>query len=186
MRPARKLTASAALALVLTLVLAGCGAPELTAPTCDETGHDTLVLMAQSVPSAAQVPCIDALPSGWFVNALDIKSGGTRMTFTADETRTEVFLRVDFVPECSTASAIFVPSDEDAADRFEEVTAIDDGFAGTRSYVFDGGCVTYHFDVSGDGWSSVVNDASLALTFLPRGTLEDYVRDRTGGAVQEL
>ncbi|HYV81428.1 MAG TPA: hypothetical protein VE979_25195, partial [Streptosporangiaceae bacterium] len=43
------------------------------APACD-TGHST-ILSAQAVPSAALVPCITALPSGWSIGGADIVSG---------------------------------------------------------------------------------------------------------------
>src|SRR5690349_18165855 len=43
------------------------------APACD-TGHST-ILSGQSVPSAARLPCITALPSGWSIGDADIVSG---------------------------------------------------------------------------------------------------------------
>ena len=43
------------------------------APTCG-TGH-SMILSAQAVPSAALLPCIAALPSGWTIGGADITSG---------------------------------------------------------------------------------------------------------------
>src|SRR5580704_14515945 len=43
------------------------------APACG-TGH-SMILSAQAVPSAALLPCIAALPSGWSIGGADIASG---------------------------------------------------------------------------------------------------------------
>ena len=43
------------------------------APACG-TGH-AVILSAQAVPSAALLPCIAALPSGWSIGGADIASG---------------------------------------------------------------------------------------------------------------
>jgi membrane-associated phospholipid phosphatase/tRNA A-37 threonylcarbamoyl transferase component Bud32 len=47
------------------------------APTCG-TGH-SMILSAQAVPSAALLPCIAALPSGWSIGGADITSGKTSL-----------------------------------------------------------------------------------------------------------
>ena len=44
-----------------------------SAPSCG-TGH-SMILSAQAVPSAAMLPCIAALPSGWSIGGADIASG---------------------------------------------------------------------------------------------------------------
>ena len=53
------------------------------APACD-TGHST-ILSAQAVPSAALLPCITALPSGWSIGGADIVSG--KVSFWLDSDR---------------------------------------------------------------------------------------------------
>ena len=65
----------ALVALVLGSSLAGCAArykPAL-APGCRKS--ETLVLMAQSVPSADRVPCIANFPAGWTFEDLDVRRG---------------------------------------------------------------------------------------------------------------
>ena len=52
-------------------------------PQCD-TGHST-ILAAQAVPSAALVPCVAALPSGWSVGGADIASGHARFWLDSDQ-----------------------------------------------------------------------------------------------------
>jgi hypothetical protein len=172
--------------LTLCALLAGCIAPAHSAPTCDGDGMDTLVLMAQSVPGARLVPCIDALPVGWSVDHVEIESGRSHLQLRGEGPAAGPFLAVTLAPGCEVDDAVPVPSDEDHAQRFETVEVVADGFVGRRFYVFDGGCVVYDFDVHGQGWSSVVNDAALALTFAPRPAIDRYVRERTGGVVQRL
>ena len=47
------------------------------APACG-TGH-SMILSAQAVPSAALLPCIAALPSGWSIGGADIASGNVQL-----------------------------------------------------------------------------------------------------------
>ena len=47
------------------------------APACG-TGH-SMILSAQAVPSAALLPCIAALPSGWSIGGADIVSGKVQL-----------------------------------------------------------------------------------------------------------
>ena len=53
-----------------------------SAPRCG-TGH-SMILAAQAVPSAAMLPCIAALPSGWSIGGADIASGHARFWLDSD------------------------------------------------------------------------------------------------------
>ena len=56
------------------------------APACG-TGH-SMILSAQAVPSAALLPCIAALPSGWSIGGADIASGKTSLWLDSDRAGT--------------------------------------------------------------------------------------------------
>ena len=56
------------------------------APACG-TGH-SMILTAQAVPSAALLPCIAALPSGWTIGGADIASGKTSFWLDSDRAGT--------------------------------------------------------------------------------------------------
>ena len=43
------------------------------------------ILAAQAVPSAALVPCVAALPSGWQVGGADIATGHSRFWLNSDQ-----------------------------------------------------------------------------------------------------
>jgi hypothetical protein len=170
--------------VVLALTLSACvTTQDMASPTCDDAGRNTLVLMAQSVPDAELVPCISVLPAGWMVNQLQIKSGHTRIGLGVGADNGTSIVVVGLVPSCDTGDAVEVPSDEQRARRFEDVADVVDGYRGVSYYLFDGGCVTVDFNVSGDRWSALVNDASAAITLERRDTLERYVRDYSNGVI---
>lgn len=162
--------------VILALLVAGCGAEELVSlrmPKCGEVGAKTTFLMAQSIPEATLIPCIDAaaLPGDLFMDSMRIDSASTRLTFFGDwPSGDELPVRLDvrFTQSCDTAGAVAVPTDEPGTRRLERVERVANGYVGERFYVFDGGCVTYRFDAQGDDWLSFVHEASQAWTFMPR------------------
>jgi hypothetical protein len=173
-----------ALAVLLVAVTA-CGEIQ-AAPMC-EGGEDVMVLMAQSVPSAELVPCLqEELPKSWFLNTPQISSAGVRLQFGSDMYSSGASIVVNLLADCDPGTAVEVPSDEEGARRFEDIDQVDAGYRGTRYYVFDGGCATYQFDLPAEGWSGVVNDVTLILGFTPRRGLEGHVQERTRGVVQGL
>ena len=50
-------------------------------PLCDHTNTGRLILIAQSVPSARVIPCIEELPEGWKLEHADVGSGSSRLQF---------------------------------------------------------------------------------------------------------
>jgi hypothetical protein len=53
-------------------------------------------------------------------------------------------------------------------------------FSATRTYLFDGGCVTYHFAFAQGAPPTLLFGADVALSFVSRAGLVDFVR-RTDG-----
>ena len=136
-------------------------------------------MMAQSVPTATQVPCIAALPAGWTAADVQVRSGGS--TFFLDSDRAgdrAVEVRLRPAADCDVSEAVEVPSDELGMRRFERPDALPPGLAGTRFYVFDGGCVTYRFSFEGTANASLMFEAEQALAFELREVLVDHVADR--------
>ena len=175
MKPPRARLAVLAGLLVWPLV-ASCGAtgPELT---CRST--NALVLAAQSVPTASVVPCVQLLPAGWSYGPVDIRTGRTRFSLDSDRAGISA-VRVDLVERCDTAGATEIPTDELGTRRFERVEVVTPGFAGTRFYTFDGGCVSYRFRFQEEG-RVLVNEATVALTFVSRERLGEDVRRLSDG-----
>lgn len=165
-----------------TLTLAGCGgstqnlAP-IRQPTCSD--DRALVLMAQSVPSAALIPCVRSLPTGWSIGSLTVRDGTTHFTLDSDragEDAVEVLLEAG----CNAAGATRIPSDEAGTTRFERIEQVFGAFRGRRYYLYPGGCTTYDFRFD-EPSRAMLNEVSLSLTFVSRATVDAGLRKRTDG-----
>ena len=147
-------------------------------PTCG-TGN-LMILMAQSVPSATSVPCVAALPAGWETGSVSVRQDLVRFWLNSDEGgKHAVEVRLLPPEECSVRGATAVPSDQVGMRRFEEPEQLPPELRSTRTYLFDGGCVTYRFAFSGSASASLMFDADAALDFQPRETLVAEVEDTT-------
>jgi len=144
-------------------------------PLCGTS--NTMILMAQSVPSAAVLPCIASLPSGWEFERADINSETSRFWLRSDRAGPGA-LSVTLARSCSVAGAQEIPSDEPGTTRFEKPTSLHPRFTGSRFYRFPGGCVTYRFSFAPAASSSLVFDANVAVGFVPRTALVERVRRR--------
>ena len=150
------------------------------APACG-TGH-SMILSAQAVPSAALLPCITALPSGWTIGGADISSGKTSLWLDSDRAGPRA-VTVTLTATCDTTGAQQIPSDQPGARRFERPLSLVPQFSALRFYTFPGGCATYRFSFT-PGASPVLADAAgSALSFQPRPTLVDFVRRTEGLAL---
>jgi tRNA A-37 threonylcarbamoyl transferase component Bud32/membrane-associated phospholipid phosphatase len=150
------------------------------APTCG-TGH-SMILSAQSVPSAALLPCIAALPAGWSIDGVDIASG--QASFGLDSDRAGVrAATITLAAACNTAGARQIPSDQPGTRRFERPLSLVPQFSGERFYTFPGGCVTYQFRFAPGASPILAGTASSAVAFVPRSRLVGYVRQTEGLAL---
>ena len=157
----RWLSLAAALAAAL---LAGCvtpaslGSDELACRAGDD-GEPArgVVLMAQAVPSAAWVPCLDAVPVG--VRAIE-----ARLT-----------------ESCDTRDATEIPSDREGLRRLELVTQVHPQYVGTRFYVFDGGCLAMVFRLDGDYRAEPLAVATESIDVVRRANVAAYVHEDSGG-----
>jgi hypothetical protein len=183
MKGATAVAASAALGG--SALLSGCtiGAGDLgAAPACDEKGHpaQAVVLMAQAVPTAPFLPCVRLMPVGWRLTEFEIRTDLSRFTLDSDRYGVAA-VTVRLTESCDVRGATKVPSDHVGMDRYERVTRVTDGFTGSRFYVAPGGCVTYDFNLQGSSLAIPVNEASLAMGFVPRDAVRAKVlRDSEG------
>jgi hypothetical protein len=150
------------------------------APACD-TGHST-ILSAQAVPSAALLPCIAALPSGWSIGGADIVSG--KASFWLDSDRAGArSATITLAATCDTTGAHQIPSDQPGTRRFERPLSLVPQFSSLRFYTFPGGCVSYDFRFSPGASPVLAGPASTAVGFVPRSRLVSYVRQTEGLAL---
>jgi tRNA A-37 threonylcarbamoyl transferase component Bud32 len=147
------------------------------APDCGS--NPTMVLMAQSVPSAGSLPCIASLPSGWSFGGGDIRNGRAAFWLDSDRAGPRA-VTVTLSARCDTAGAQEIPSDEAGAKRFERPDTLVPRFTGTRFYLVPGGCASYRFSFVRGAKPTLAFDADVAITFMPRSTLVTYVEHREG------
>ena len=150
------------------------------APRCG-TGH-SMILSAQAVPSAAMLPCIAALPSGWNIGGADISSGKTSLWLDSDRAGPAA-ITVTLTATCGTSGAQQIPSDQPGMRRFEHPLSLAPQFSDLRSYTFPGGCVTYRFAFAPGASPVLAAAADTALSFEPRSELVGFVRRTEGLAL---
>jgi hypothetical protein len=172
-------------------LLAGCvtvnlGAPDAV-PNCDpsagrvsESFSPAVVLMAQSVPSASLLPCIDALPVGWTFARLDANDHRAKFWLSSDRGGERV-LRVAVERVCDLGSATETPSDQAGTRRFDLLDPARPEYHGDRYYVYPGGCTSYHFDIHGAAGSSALTTVLDGLGFVSRDSLRKWVHDYSDG-----
>ena len=150
------------------------------APACG-TGP-SMILSAQAVPSAALLPCIAALPSGWSIGGADIASGKTSFWLDSDRAG-ERAATITLTAACDTTGAHQIPSDQPGTRRFERPLSLVPQFSALRFYTFPGGCVTYQFSFTSGASPVLAGTASTAVGFVSRSRLVSYVRQTEGLAL---
>ena len=148
-------------------------------PDCTALTGEMTLLMAQSVPTASRVPCLSSIPLGWEFNGLEVRRGSSLLLLESDRARSEP-VEVTLRESCDVRGATEVPTDEVGTRRFEAIQTLEGRYAGTRYYVFEGGCVTYEFDFIGEGRTALANEASIALSFVTRDELARTLYEKTG------
>jgi tRNA A-37 threonylcarbamoyl transferase component Bud32 len=144
------------------------------APLCG-TGH-AMILAAQAVPSAAQLPCISALPTGWRIGGQNIASGHATFWLDSDLAGPRAVV-VTLTAACDVSGARPTSSDQPGTRRFDRPSSLGDRFASLHFYTFPGGCVSYRLDFAPGASSLLATSVRSAVAFMPRVTLVDYVRD---------
>jgi hypothetical protein len=183
---------SAGVALLLAgLALSGCSSDTTTTfvqPTCASgdggEASNAVVLMAQSVPTATWVPCMRTTPpQGWSFHHLDARNGAA--TFWLDSDRDgQLAIEVRLDESCDTTGSTEIPSDRNGMHRFERVTATTPQFRGERYYVFDGGCITFTFQLGGDNRGEALALATQSVGTVSRADLVEQVREDSGGRLE--
>jgi tRNA A-37 threonylcarbamoyl transferase component Bud32 len=154
--------------------------PSLHAPDCG-TGH-AMILAAQAVPSAAFLPCIAALPSGWTAANAEIAS--RKATFWLDSDQAgPAAVTITLTDACDTSGTRQIPSGHPGTRLFERPASLVPQYSELRYYTFPGGCATYQFRFARGASPVLAAAAGSALAFVPRSDLVGYVRRTEGLAL---
>jgi hypothetical protein len=170
--------------------VAGCAQPvsfesELVACQSgeDATPASGVVLMAQSVPTASWVPCLETMPLGWHFTEMDARNDSARFYLDSDRHGVRA-IEVVLTESCSTDGATEIPSDREGMRRLERVTQVSPQYIGRRYYLFPGGCITVAFALTGPDRSEPLALATQTIGAVPRAELRDLVRERSGGRLE--
>jgi hypothetical protein len=169
----------AAIVAVALVGATSCMSSSSRPPNCDPSDR-ALTLVAQSVPSAARVPCIAELPSGWYFAGMQVADGATTMWLsTGVEGSQEV--TVAFSPDCDPGDAEeIVPSIDEIGAHVYQVFTGRDPIRGQRFQRFDGGCVVYTFAFPRGTPSARIREAQEAVSLISRGQIARAVEDTFG------
>src|SRR5215216_6712035 len=143
--------------------------------------HEPILLMAQSVPTASLVPCIENLPAGWSLD--DVVVGNDRSRFTLTSDRGGVLV-VELTASCDLAGAVELTSERPGARRYLRIERNAAGVAMTRAYTFPGGCVTQRLLAPAASRQQLASESSFALGFTTRDALAAAVRRDSGGRLE--
>jgi tRNA A-37 threonylcarbamoyl transferase component Bud32 len=140
--------------------------------------HEPLLLMAQSVPTASLVPCIEILPVGWTLGDVVVANGSSRFTMTSDRGGVLV---VELTTSCDLGGAVAQASEQPEARRYLRIERNAAGVVMTRAYTFAGGCVTQRLAAPEASRRQLAGESSFALGFTTRDALAAALRRDSGG-----
>lgn len=186
MRPAPR-SLAVLLASLGVLLLPGCvqiGTLSSGLVACTEGDEGTpsngVVLMAQSVPSATWVPCLEGMPLGWHFSDMDVDRGSARFWLDSDRDGVHA-IEVRLTESCFTEGATEIPSDRPEMRRLERVTQVSPQYVGRRYYLFEGGCITVVFTLAGENIGEPLAVATQGLGAVTRAELETLVHEKSSG-----
>ena len=179
--PGAMIPAALVVAFSFKTVLVNSDATTTPLPTnslrCDQL--EPLLLEAQSVPSAALLPCVRPLPPGWTLGAANVRNGWTR--FTLDHTELgKPAVVVRLTATCATSGASPAPADVAWHHTLRTNRASHPSGPAVTSYtLFPGGCVSVELNATSD--QSLIDEAADAIAFTTRDALQRTLGQRSDG-----
>jgi tRNA A-37 threonylcarbamoyl transferase component Bud32 len=144
---------------------------------------EPLWLMAQSVPSASLVPCVQLLPVGWRVAEVAVNNGRSVITLDYDRAGKRAVV-VRLTASCDLAGATEVTSEQSGARRYLRVERNSTEFSATRAYTFPGGCITAQISAPATSGQQLTTETSSAIGFTTRPELRRALSQRSGGRLE--
>jgi hypothetical protein len=158
------------------VLVAGCTDATTALPRCD--GGQRLAIVAQSVPGAAYVPCVEALPAGWRASAFRVDDHSTRIELRSD--RADRPMVVLLAAACRRGGSTPVEARADGVRTYLRVDAISPRYSGRFFDVFAGGCVTTTFDLARGAHVALVDELRRAVELYSRQQLSQELEADLG------
>lgn len=142
--------------------------------------NDPVILVSQSVPSASKVPCLEALPLGWGFQAVNVDDTSSRFFLYYDRLGADR-VTATFKESCDLSEATPVPSAlaDEAVESFELVRSFANRYAGSRFYVFEGGCLEMEFDFRERGRTALATDVWGSFGLVSRAEVNEGIESFT-------
>ena len=144
---------------------------------------EPLWLMAQSVPSASQVPCVRDLPVGWSVAEVTVNDGRSVLTLNHDRAG-DGALVVRLTATCDQAGAVVGSSPVAGVRHSQRIESPTGEFTATWYDQFPGGCVTSRLHLTTDPNGEFAGQAPQVLGFTSRAALQQALSQRSDGRLQ--
>jgi len=145
--------------------------------------QEALWLMAQAVPTATLVPCLQVTPPGWTLNDVKVGSGYASIIFNTDRPFQEAAVTVELLPSCDLAGGTEVSSEQPGARRYILIDRAATPDRVIRTYTFQGGCVAERYTSVGSP-QRLTTDASSSFGFVTRDQLARDLSRRSRGRLQ--
>jgi tRNA A-37 threonylcarbamoyl transferase component Bud32 len=139
---------------------------------------EPLWLMAQSVPSASLIPCLQLVPVDWKVAEVAVNNGRSVIILDHDRGGKAAMVVTLTAAACDLAGATEVTSEQRGATRWYRARD------NTRAYKFPGGCVTQRFSAAAPSALRMRDTAATELGFVTREQLGQALSRRSGGRLQ--
>ncbi|HEY2959963.1 MAG TPA: phosphatase PAP2 family protein [Actinomycetota bacterium] len=149
----------------------------------DCTHLEPLWLMAQSVPSASLLPCVESRLPGWTVADVAVNDGRTVVILDHDRAGKGAVV-VRLTAACDATGAVETPSPAPGVRRDQLVESLAGEFSATWYDRFPGGCVTYRLHSTSDLEGQFANEAPSLLGFTTRAALSLALGQRSDGRLQ--
>jgi hypothetical protein len=163
--------------VVVVLATSGCGRTGSGTPFCENLG--AVVLVAQSVPSALLLPCVqspDLLP-GWSIDESLSETGSTELWLSSDRAGIRS-VSVTLAAECEPKGTVGETGRVEGVPvtTYEQIVRVAP-YAGYRYEVFDGGCVTFQFSFGPGATYREAVEATDLMGFRARQEVSEILAD---------
>jgi hypothetical protein len=151
--------------------LPACSSSSVDVAPCGRPGNQW-ILLAQSVPSATFLPCLDELPAGWLVTGARFERGSYTAWLDSDRAGIHA-VQIRLTRTCDVARAVEVPAVHapSGVRIYERPISLSPRFIADRYVTFDGGCVTYTFRFGPSVPASLALEVQQSFDLVSRGTI---------------
>jgi tRNA A-37 threonylcarbamoyl transferase component Bud32 len=147
------------------------------------TDAEPLWLLAQSVPSATQVPCVPSLPAGWTLDHVAVNSGQSLLSFDHDRAGPGA-LTAKLTAACAAGQAEEIEPGQSGIRGYQRVAESPAEVVITRLDVFAGGCLTTRLVTPPAQRAELTAQLPRLLQFVPRQRLALTLEQRSDGRLQ--